>query len=69
MSVPRYYLRGARGYIAQPLSTPTWTGRAEGAYQWATSESAHNARRAYSAISAIYDDLVVVVRDSTSTRT
>ena len=69
MTPTRYYLRGARGYIAQPTSTPTWTGQAHTAYHWATSEAAHQARRAYIAMSAAYDDLVVVVRDATVTRT
>lgn len=67
MSTIRYYLRGARGYIAQPTATPTWTGHAESAYHWSTSESAHRARKAYASLSAAYDNLVVVVRDGTPT--
>ena len=69
MSTPRYFLRGARGYIQRPTSTPTWTAHATDAYHWATSDAAHTARKAYSAISASYADLVVVVRDTKTTRT
>jgi hypothetical protein len=67
MSTIRYYLRGARGYIAQPTATPSWTAQTESAYHWSTSEAAHRARKAYGALSAAYDNLVVVVRDGTTT--
>lgn len=68
MTPTRYYLRGARGYIQRPTQPPAFTVYAHDAYHWASSEAAHTARKAYSAMSAAYDDLVVVVRDSTTTR-
>jgi hypothetical protein len=68
MTPARYYLRGARGYIQRPTQPPAFTAYAQDAYHWASSEAAHTARKAYSAISASYDDLVVVVRDATTTR-
>ena len=69
MSQARYFLRGARGYIQRPTQPPAFTAYADDAYHWASSEAAHTARKAYSAMSASYDDLVVVVRDPMSTRT
>jgi hypothetical protein len=63
-----YYLRGARGYVQRPTQPPAFTIYAHDAYHWASSEAAHQARKAYIAMSPAYDDLVVVVRDTKSTR-